>query len=54
MAVADELREQQIRIIERGNHDDYPIEKHLEDIDLIAELTVLKIISKKRNKGVVK
>lgn len=37
------IREAQAKIIERGNSPYYPIERHLEDIDLIADLTELRI-----------
>lgn len=38
----------QNRVIMRGDADpDYPIERHLEDMDFIAELTELKIKLKK-------
>lgn len=37
------IEELQAEIIARGNNPYYPIEQHLKDMDLIAELTELKI-----------
>lgn len=37
------LKKAQMTIIARGNNDpNYPIERHLEDMDLIADLTELR------------
>ena len=36
------IEQVQAEIIARGNNPYYPIEQHLEDMDLIAELTELK------------
>ena len=33
----------QVEIIARGENPDYPVEQHLKDMDLIAELTELKL-----------
>ena len=43
MEVIQAITEEQLTIILRGERGDYPIEKSIEDIDLIADLTELKI-----------
>lgn len=35
------LKEAQRKIIERANNPYYPVEQHLKDMDLIADLTIL-------------
>ena len=37
------LTEEQLTIIARGRRDDYPLEQSIEDIDLIADITELKM-----------
>lgn len=37
------IEELQAEIIARGNNPYYPVEQHLKDMDLIAELTELKM-----------
>lgn len=43
------LREAQAKIIARGENPYYPLEQHLEDMDLIADLT--KLIKKYKDSG---
>ena len=40
---AEIIEKAQAEIIARGNNPYYPIEQHMRDMDLIAELTELKI-----------
>lgn len=49
MSLIEALTEEQITIICRSLDENYPIEKCIADIDLIADLTELKI-KLKRNK----
>ena len=42
------LTEEQATIINRGRRDDYPLEQSIEDIDLIADITELKMKLKVR------
>lgn len=39
----DIIKEAQAKIIVRGDSPNYPIERHLEDMDLIADLTELRM-----------
>ena len=43
MTNAEIIEKAQAEIIARGENPYYPIEQHLKDMDLIAELTALKI-----------
>lgn len=43
MSLIEALTEEQITIIARSFDKNYPIENSIEDIDLIADLTELKI-----------
>ena len=43
MTNAEIIERAQREIMERGNNPYYPLEQHLKDVDLIAELTELKI-----------
>lgn len=36
------IKDAQAKIIERGKNPYYPVEQHLKDMDLIADLTELK------------
>ena len=37
------IEQAQLVIISRGDNPDYPLEKHLRDMNLIADLTELKL-----------
>lgn len=43
MSNYDYIKELQAKLILQGEDADYPIEKHLVDMDLIADLTELKM-----------
>ena len=43
MDIVQAITEEQGTIILRGEKDGYPLEKSIEDMDLIADLTELKI-----------
>ena len=43
MNVCDALTEEQKAIMQRGLNENYPLEQSIADIDLIADLTELKI-----------
>lgn len=43
MTLIESLAEEQMTIISRGRGENYPLEKSIADIDLIADLTELKI-----------
>lgn len=51
MSLCDALTEEQITIMQRALNENYPLEQSIEDIDLIADLTELKI-KLRRNKYV--
>ena len=42
------IKEAQEKIIARGKNSYYPVEQHLKDMDLIADLTKLKMKYKER------
>lgn len=50
MTLIEALTEEQITIMLKGKNDDYPFEQSIKDIDLIADLTELKI---KLRKGLI-
>lgn len=41
--VVQALTEEQVAIIFKGMKEDYPLEESIQDIDLIADLTALKL-----------
>ena len=43
IALCNALTEEQITIVYKSINENYPLEKSIEDIDLIADLTELKI-----------
>lgn len=43
MTNAETIEKAQAEIIARGENPYYPVEQHLKDMDLIAELTELKL-----------
>lgn len=51
MDIIEALREEQCTIIARGMDKNYPVDKHLEDLDLIADLAELKLEIRKRRNG---
>lgn len=48
ITVLEAITEEQATIIRRGENPEYPIEEHIADIDLIAELTELKIAIRRK------
>ena len=50
MTLIEALTEEQKTIIRRSVDEDYPLEESIKDIDLIADLTELKIKLKKQIK----
>lgn len=49
MNIIQAITEEQGTIISRGEKEDYPLEKSIADMDLIADLTELKIKLRREN-----